>query len=51
MMGMLASLVLTILGILLLLFWVIGTWMNSTPYLVAGITCICAGVFVAWRKW
>jgi hypothetical protein len=46
--GMLGGLALVILGLGLIAFWVIGTWMNSVPYLSAGIACICVGGYIFW---
>jgi hypothetical protein len=46
--GTLGGVVLAILGIGLIFFWIVGTWMNSTSYLAAGVACIAVGAYVAW---
>lgn len=46
--GVLSGWALVILGICLLLYWVIGTWMGSVPVLAAAVACMVVGMFTTW---
>lgn len=48
--GMLAGIALFLFGFLLVIFWVIGTWMHAPLYLVAGVACLALGGFLIWRS-